>query len=124
MAVATALRAKTPYPNGVNIRPCAGGVRTGWKKRRVPVNFTGTRHLYLSCLWSGFLRRLDDRHNAAVEASAFEADDTIDEGKQSVVFAHPDVYTRVVLSPSLAYDDVAGFASVAAEYFHAESFAV
>ena len=90
----------------------------------MPVNFTGTRHLYLSCLWSGFLRRLDDRHNAAVEASAFEADDTIDEGKQSVVFAHPDVYTRVVLSPSLADDDVAGFASVAAEYFHAESFAV
>ena len=47
----------------------------------------------------------------------------VDEGEECVVLTHAYVEARVMLSATLALDDVAGLALAATEYFHTESFA-
>ncbi len=47
----------------------------------------------------------------------------IDEGEESVVFAHAYVETRMMLSAALTLDDVAGLAGRPTEDFHAKAFA-
>ena len=49
--------------------------------------------------------------------------ETVDESEDSVVLAHSDIKTGMVLCATLTLDDVAGFAMLTAENLYSESFA-
>lgn len=48
---------------------------------------------------------------------------TVNESKESMVFAHTYIKPGVMLSATLTLDDIAGFAFAAAENFNTKSFA-
>ena len=67
---------------------------------------------------------LNHRHFAATVAGFAEANHTIGESKQGMVFTNTNVYIRVMFGTALANDDVTSFYDLAAEYFNAQTFAV
>ena len=66
-------------------------------------------------------------HNVDELASALtfcEGYSAVDEGIESVVFAHAYILSGVVNCAALTFDDVACFSILTTEYFDAESFAL
>ena len=47
-----------------------------------------------------------------------EYNNTIDEGKQGVVFAHTYIYSGVVYRTSLTHEDISSFRYLSAKDFH------
>ena len=47
-----------------------------------------------------------------------EYNNTVDEGKQGVVFAHTNVYSGVVYRTSLTHEDISSFRYLSAKDFH------
>ena len=59
-----------------------------------------------------YKRQLFYRYHAAVALTTVEANNTVNEGEESVILAHANILTRIVNSTALTNDDVASNASL------------
>ena len=61
----------------------------------------------------------ENRHVTSFFTSHFKFYSTVYQGIECVITSHTDVLARVELSSSLTNDDIACFADLTTEYFHA-----
>ena len=91
------------------------------KKQKSPEIFRFPEIMYCCnlLLRFGFFRSGDNRNNASVALSALEAYSSVSKCEEGVIAADAHVLAGIVHCAALAYNDVAGFAYLAAEDFNA-----
>src|SRR4051812_30992336 len=95
-----------------------------WNPKVPPVRLERRRTSYVSSgLLGRSLRHRNNGYEGAVFRFAAVLDAAVDQCKQRVVHAHPDIRAGMPLRAALAHDDVAGNAGLAAEQLYAQALA-